>query len=169
MFIIILVYVNFTTVISRRGEIHYKLTGQGLNEFIDQGVSPEEFWIAMAWFCELSKINNDEFESYYSLFAQKYTGSSNFHGCFFQTEFFDHVFKKWQKDSKNDNQEFSLPQYVFEHPACENESAISQKVLECLALNRSITVDEIAKIVKASKEKVNRVLENYTLTAEQLN
>src|SRR5215212_4744425 len=83
-------YKNFD---SPRGEIYYKLTGQGLYEFIEQGLSPEEFWIAMARFCELSKVQmgKDEFESYYSLFAHKYTGSSYFHGCFFQTEFFDHV------------------------------------------------------------------------------
>ena len=154
---------------SRRGEIYYKLTGQGLNEFIDQGISPGEFWIAIAWFCKLGKrhITKDEFERYYSLFAQKYTGSSSFHGCFFQTEFFDQIFKKWEENIKGENEEF--PQDVFDrHPSeKKDDTSISEKVLMCLALNRSITVDDIAKIAKVPKERVSEVLKNYTLTAQE--
>jgi hypothetical protein len=135
-----------------RGEIFYKLSPTGLDAFIKEIPSPEEFWTAMIWFCGLSKkiINKNEFDRYYDLFIYKYVGNRSLRGSFFQTSFFDDLFERCSKNIMSE----------------KHKITISNKILDCLAFNRSITLEQIAQITEVSQDEVREVLNNYTMTTD---
>ncbi|HEY7570077.1 MAG TPA: hypothetical protein VH796_01790 [Nitrososphaeraceae archaeon] len=114
---------------SRRAEIYYKLTKRGLEAIIDEFADPEVFWKAVISYCELSKdtLSPEEFNKYYKTFEAKYVGYSQARDFFFQYAPVDKLFEEWLSDNRDDDVHIT----------------ISQKVLECLALHRSASLEQI--------------------------
>jgi hypothetical protein len=128
----------------RRAEIYYKLTKRGLEVIVDEFSDPEIFWKAMISYCELSKhpISPEEFAKYYKPFEAKYLGYRQAHDFFFQYDSVDKLFEEWLS-AKNDN---IVP------------ITISQKVLECIGVHRSVTLEQILEHLQVQKTKCNDVL-----------
>jgi hypothetical protein len=158
----------------------FQLTHNGLMAFIDEKPSPTEFWMAVHWFCKLSKrkIDWNTFNSLYNRFQDIYLGYTPHHGHFFQFTFIDMLIKKWLKD--NDK--------IYD-PVIDNmvkPVPFSQCVLECLGMNRLVTLDQLYRYIEEQipifepihaanrywqqwlvvpKEKIKRLLEDLTLSA----
>lgn len=121
----------------RRAEIYYKLTERGLEIIIDEFSDPDIFWQAIISYCELSKrpVSSEEFDKYYKPFEAKHLGYSQGNDFFFQSAFMVKLFDKW----------FTIPQ---------NEPiTIFQKVLECIALHRSSTLEQIIQHLEIQRAK----------------
>lgn len=142
----------------RRPEEYFKLTGEGFFEFIDQSPSPWNFSTAMIWFCGLKKgsLKKDEFEKYWDLYVQKYIGTSSLSGCFIHPDFFENIFAKWYRDTTKSNANWT---YKYRIP---------HKVLQCLAVNPAITIEQICKETQLSKEDVRNTLDDYSITQDDL-
>lgn len=130
--------VNFK---SKNPEIYYKLTNRGLEVIIDEFSDPEIFWNALISYCELSKnpISQAEFDKYYKPFEAMYLGYHQAYDFLFQFNFVDKLFKKWIND-------YSDFDYIV-------PITISQKVLECIALHRSVTLEQIIESLYSQKTK----------------
>jgi DNA-binding PadR family transcriptional regulator len=130
---------------SRRPEQYYKLTKTGLEAVLDEFSDAEIFWRAMISYCELSKhpINREEFDNYYKSFEANYLGYHQSYDILFQFNFVNKLFEKW------------FPEYSdFEYIV---PITISQKVLECIALHRSVTLEQIIDSLHSQKTKFDDV------------
>ncbi len=141
----------------------YKLTSKGLIEFINGNPSPYEFWIALIWYCTLNSaaINRRQLNEYYYLFIRKFVGDSySLRSCFFLSDSFDNLFKKWRRtyDSAECNTTGTVG--YFKHP----ETLQAYKVFECLLQNRSITIQKIIELTKLNEQQVIKTLYDYSLT-----
>ena len=154
-----------------RRERFYKLSPKGLSVVIDENPSPQEFWMAMIWYCSLNAkaVGKDEFNRYYDRFIQKSVGSFSLHSCFFLGDIFDSLFKKkWSKklfgyqyDDQSrahgynyyNNNNNKLPKTTQDH-----------KVLECLLLNRQITIENIASLTQLPEKEIRKILNEYIIT-----
>jgi hypothetical protein len=96
--------------------------------------------------CSKQPISKEELDNYYRQFEESTLGYTPIHGYFFQSYFFD---------SMLDNSIQNL----------SNNSA-TQKVIECLAINRSITLNELIKKTRLKKEEIIEILKNHTLQAD---
>jgi hypothetical protein len=124
---------------SSRPEQFYKITSNGFEAFIEENPSANDFWDAIIWFCKLKKtsIDNMSFKKYYDLFETKKIGNWSIHGGYFQIHFFGELLHEWMNDYRSGHW-----------------STLSLEILECLALNRSITLDQIVEeLRKAKKDK----------------
>ena len=137
-------------IAGRRDKRYYGLTGKGLEAFVDETTSPEEFWKAIIWYCRLSEkdLSINEFEKYYDYFESKYIGHSGIHNYFFQSLFFNRLINKWFEENCTSN---------------INEVSLSQKILECIAMNRAVTLQELVKKIGTSEESIKEVLNRYTM------
>jgi DNA-binding PadR family transcriptional regulator len=135
---------------SRRAEKYYTLTVNGLKALLEEDLTPKEFWSTMMRLCSISKIqiSKSEFQKYYHLFEYKYLGHSAIQGYFFQSHFFDKILSKWLEDNSTLN-----PSIV----------SLSQTVIECIAINRAITLKQLVQKTSASEEDVKKVLDHYTM------
>ena len=88
-------------IAGRRDKRYYGLTGKGLEAFVDETTSPEEFWKAIIWYFCLSEsyLSINEFEKYYDYFESKYIGHSGIHNYFFQSLFFNRLINKWFEEN----------------------------------------------------------------------
>lgn len=153
-----------------RRERFYKLSAKGLSVLIDENPSPQEFWMAMIWYFRLNTkaVGKDEFNRYYDRFIQKSVGSFSLHSCFFLGDIFDSLFKNWSKklfgyqyDDQSrahgynyyNNNNNKLPKTTQDH-----------KVLECLLLNRRITIENIASLTQLSEKEIRKILNDYIIT-----
>jgi len=131
----------------RRAEIYYKLTKRGLEASIDEFADPEIFWKAVISYCKLSKdtLSPEEFNKYYKTFETKYVGYSKIRDFFFQYEPVDKLFEEWLSTNRDDDVHIT----------------ISQKVLECLALYRSVTLEQILEHLQMQipKDKNGQLLD----------
>ncbi|MGA7899928.1 MAG: hypothetical protein WCA39_13825 [Nitrososphaeraceae archaeon] len=84
---------------------------------------------------ERTPLSPQEFDKYYRPFEAKFLGYRNAHDFFFQIDFMDKLFKGWIPIHNNE----SIP--------------ISQKVLECIALHPSITLEQIIKYLETQETK----------------
>ena len=137
----------------RRAEIYYKLTDKGLEAIIDEFPDAETFWKSMIPHCSLSEklIRPEEFDKYYKAFEDKYIGYSQIHHFFSHFDFFDELFANELKNRRG-------------------VITIFQKVMECIALHRSITVDQITEyLTKQRTKRENAVLEWHMLRGCFLN
>jgi hypothetical protein len=125
---------------SPRPEQYYKVTGKGLGACIQQNPSSHDFWNAVIWFCKLSKKKVDRvmFERYYDRFEQDKIGNSSIRGGYFQLYFLDRILDDWLKKTKLGKYSAGEPRTV----------PLSQKILECLALNRAITLDQLVEEIR---------------------
>ena len=84
---------------------------------------------------ERTPLSPQEFDKYYRPFEAKFLGYRNAHDFFFQIDFMDKLFKGWIPIHNNE----PIP--------------ISQKVLECIALHPSITLEQIIKYLETQETK----------------
>jgi DNA-binding MarR family transcriptional regulator len=152
-----------------RRERFYKLLPKGLSVLIDENPSPQEFWMAMIWYCSLNakSVGKDEFNRYYDRFIQKSVGSFSLHSCFFHGDIFDSLFKKWsrklfgyQYDDQSRTHGYNYYNNNNKHP----KTTQNYKVLECLLLNRRITIERIASLTQLSEKEIRNILNEYSMT-----
>jgi hypothetical protein len=145
-------YADFRS--KRRPEQYYKITLNGFKAFIYCNPSPSEFWEALHMFCKLceGKIDWNTFDSLYLQFEKGYLGYTR--GHFFQFRFIDILFKKWLKD--NDKI------YDPAHDNIVKGVVISQRILECLGMNRSVTFGQLSQYI----EEQRPVFEGYEKIAD---
>ncbi|MGB7638960.1 MAG: MarR family winged helix-turn-helix transcriptional regulator, partial [Nitrososphaeraceae archaeon] len=161
-----------------RRERFYKLSAKGLSVVLDENPSPQEFWMAMIWYYRLNTkaVGKDEFNRYYDRFIQKSVGSFSLHSYFFLGDIFDSLFKKkWSRklfgyqyddqsrahgynyynnnNNNNNNNDNKLP-----------KTTQNYKVLECLLLNRQITIQNIASLTQLSEKEIRKILNEYIIT-----
>jgi hypothetical protein len=115
------------------------------------------------WYCTLNStaIKKSQINEYYNLFVQKFVGpSSSLRSCFFLSDSFDNLFKKWC--STYESTECNTPGTVayFKHP----ETVQAYKVFECLLQNRSITIQRITELTKLNEKEVRKTLNDYSIT-----
>ncbi|MGB8936396.1 MAG: hypothetical protein WCC17_14970, partial [Candidatus Nitrosopolaris sp.] len=123
----------------------FQLTHNGIQAFIDGKPSPAEFWKALLWYCRLRKkeIDWNTFDSLYRHFQNIYLGYTPHRNHFFQFRFIDLLFKKWLKD--NDK--------IYD-PARDNivkGVVISQRILECLGMNRLLTLGQLCQYIEEQR------------------
>jgi hypothetical protein len=126
----------------------YKITEKGLRYLLETKLIPEVFWKAITLLCYSSKrpITQNEFENYYNQFERDYLGHFSIPGYFFLTHLFDDILARW----------FETHDDLYELP-------LSQKVIECLALHGSLTMEELIEKTGAKKEEVIKVLNKYSI------
>ena len=131
-------------------EKFYKITEKGLKSLlVINGLSPEEFWKIVALICIVGKdqISQSQFEEYYIQFEKDYLGySASNH--FFQSWLFDKIIQVWLLGNDSDNFS-SVP--------------VSQVVIECLALHRSLTHQQLIKETGLKKKDLNEILDKYSI------
>jgi hypothetical protein len=116
--------------------------------------------MAIYWFCKLSKkkIDRNSFDELYRRFQDSYLGYTPHHGHFFQFRFIDILFKKWLKD--NDK--------IYD-PARDNRVmgvVISQRILECLGMNRLVTLGQLCQYIEEQRPVFERVVFGHELTKD---
>jgi hypothetical protein len=144
-----------------RREKFYKLSSGGLLRFIEENPSPAEFWSAMIWYGFLNSkcASIDEFNICYSVFIERFVGTYPLRSCFFLGDFFEKLYLDLRKeyfDLRND------PTAAYIH----TRGANTYKVLECLLLNRGITVDKIVKLTELAEEDVRDVIQDHSMTED---
>src|SRR5215831_16072929 len=168
---------------NKRDKRFFQLSRKGLESLIDTSPSPEEFWKALLWYCRLRKkeIDWNAFDSLYRRFQKIYLGYTPHRNHFFQFRFIDILFKKWLKD--NDK--------IYD-PTRDNvvrRVLISQRILECLGMNRLVTLGQLCQYIEeqrpvfegdqkidhypwvffgidSSEEGIKRALEKFTLPGD---
>ena len=132
----------------RRPEKFYKITEDGLRALLSIDLYPNEFWKAIVLLCDSSKkqLSRKEFEDYYLIFERNFLGHVKIPGYFFLSSLFDSFLEQ-------------------ELHACDSYDAIpiSQIIIECLALNGSVTLEELFDLSRAKKNDVIRVLNKYSI------
>jgi hypothetical protein len=143
----------------------YKLSREGLLAFINENPSPEEFWRTIIWFCSLitKDIDNAEFNRYYDLFIQKFVGSFPLRSCFFLGNFFDKLFESWRSRFED------IRHMPFGIDYRYKETKLIYKILECLLLNRRITVEQICALTQLTEEDVRKTIDDYSITPSNNN
>jgi DNA-binding MarR family transcriptional regulator len=161
-------------------EKFYKLSAEGLLRFIKENPSPYEFWIAMIWYGFLnfkSGVNRDEFSKYYNPFIRGYIGEYNLRSCFFLGNLFENLFQGWRKELEHKCELvipeglFSQMQDMFPHnfdcimqDRRREETEKAYKILECLLLNRGITINKIIELTRLKEQEVIKIIEKYSMT-----
>jgi hypothetical protein len=130
----------------------FQLTHNGIQAFIDGKPSPAEFWKTIYLFCKLSerKIDMNTFDALYRRFQNIYLGYTPHGGHFFQFRFIDILFKKWLKD--NDK--------IYD-PTRDNivkGVIISQRILECLGMNRLVTLGQLCQYIEEQRPVFEHVV-----------
>ncbi|HXX95921.1 MAG TPA: hypothetical protein VEL11_02225 [Candidatus Bathyarchaeia archaeon] len=155
-------------------ERFYKLSALGLLTFIKKNPSPYEFWVAMIWYgmtLNPESADRDEFNQYYNLFIERCIGEFTLHSCFFLGDLFEKLFQRWRKQfGYNPNYYvyglFPYPRstYYMQKKIRNGTRRGAYNVLECLLLNRGITIDKIIELTKLEEEEVRKVIQDYSLT-----
>jgi hypothetical protein len=143
-----------------RAEEFYKITEVGLRALLVVNLSEEEFWKVIILLCISSKrpIKESEFEEYYRQFENNYVGYSSIHGYFLQSHFFNNLVDQWLVDNINSKDVKSSS--LSSLPPLVNRPQI---VLECLALNRLLTLQQLVEKSGLQQEQINRVLSKYSM------
>jgi hypothetical protein len=93
--------------------------------------------------CSKQPISYKELDNYYDQFERNYFGHSVLYGYFLHSNFFDIVLDNWLQNLPN--------------------NFATQKVIECLAINRSITLDELIKKTGLKEDEIIAVLKSHTV------
>jgi DNA-binding MarR family transcriptional regulator len=166
-------------------EKYYALTEIGLDEFKNGNPTPDEFVEGLLksyrvrgrryfW---LNPMGNKEFEFHYKLFEQKYVGYSSTHGYLVQSPFFNKLYEQWlaeyrpalfgQNHLKNIIELTHSPflEKCYEESLKINDPngiTVFQKVLECLAIRRSITEKQIEEFLNSKQKQIEERLAGKT-------
>jgi hypothetical protein len=138
----------------RNPEKFYKITEKGLRALLEVNLYPEEFWRAIILLCIYSKkpISEEKFKEYYHKFEYDFLGHLDIQGYFFLTPLFDSILDQWLQ-ARHDLQSIS----------------ISQKLLECLAMNGPSTIQELMEETNLKKEDLLKVINNYLVQSNNNN
>jgi hypothetical protein len=128
----------------RRPEKFYKITENGLRALLTLNITPNDFWRVMTLLCICSKhpISHEEFGEHYQRFESYTLGHSAIHGYFFLQYFLD-VIHYWLQNISN--------------------IATAQIIIECLAINRSITLPELIEKSGLKEDEAITVLRKHTV------
>lgn len=154
-------------------ERFYKLSPQGLLTFIKKNPSPYEFWVAMIRYgmdLNPESADRDEFNRYYNLFIEKFIGEFTLRSCFFLGNLYENLFQRWHKQFEYNSNDYDY-YGLFPHDSTyymqekiRKETRKAYNVLECLLLNRGITIDKIIELTRLEEEEVRKVIEDYSMT-----
>ena len=153
-------------------ERFYKLSAQGLLTFIKKNDSPDEFWAAMIWYGTLNpeSADRDEFNRYYNLFIEKFIGEFTLRSCFFLGNLFENLLQRCRKQFEHNSNDyghlgmFRRGSIYSMQEQIRKETRSAYNVLECLLLNRGITIDKIIELTKLEEKEVRKVIEDYSMT-----
>jgi len=137
----------------RRPEKFYKITEKGLRALLAINISSKED-IAITYMvfsrimlllsiCSKRQISDEELNDYYKKFEKDRLGHSAIYGYFFLSNFFEIVLDNWIQNL--------------------SEAFATQKVIECLAINRSITLEELIIKTDLKEDEIIAVLHNHTI------
>jgi hypothetical protein len=138
-----------------------------LSSFIKKNPSPEEFWAAMIWYGTLNpeSADRDEFNRYYNLFIEKLIGEFTLRSCFFLGNLFENLLQRWRKQFEYNSDDYGhLDSRYSMQEKIRKETRSAYNVLECLLLNRGITIDKIIELTKLEEKEVRKVIEDYGMT-----
>ena len=163
-----------------RSEIYYSLTEKGWKEFISEIPIPKEFCVAIlntyrirAQSGALKPMNKTELDSYFEIYKQKYLGYTSTQGHLVQSPFFNKLYEQWlaeYRQSFYEQSQLKRTTSLIDSPffeKCYEESlekydpngiTVVQKVLECLAIHRSITEKQIYECLKSKHEETKEKL-----------
>ena len=140
----------------RRPEKFYKITENGLRDLLAINMTFKDhiintsivFWkvIALLSICSKQPISYEELDDYYKQFERNSLGHSAIYGYFFQSNFFDIMLDNWLQNL--------------------SKSFATQMVIECLAIYRSITLDELIKKTGLKENEIIAVLHNHTVQTD---
>jgi DNA-binding MarR family transcriptional regulator len=161
-----------------RPEKYFALTKKGLEEFSNRNPTPLEFFGALLRFYNLrlqwgwlssSPMNSKELELYLKSYEQNYLGYALNHGYLLQSPFFNILYEQWLAEYRpglfEKNQLKNTIRLVhssfFEKLYDEslkngiNGIPIAQKVLECLAIHRSVTEKQINEFLNSKQKQID--------------
>jgi DNA-binding MarR family transcriptional regulator len=168
-----------------RPEKYYALTRNGLGLFIDENPAPEEFFTAILNFYTIREqsfllrrnttipVRIEEFENYFKRFKNECLSYASTQGYLIQSPFFGKLYRQWIVDNKPYFFEEEHLKYItttIHSPFLENcldqlfgknstnRIPITQKVLECLAIHRSLTEEQICKHISSKQKRIENKL-----------
>jgi DNA-binding PadR family transcriptional regulator len=133
-------------------ERYYKLTARGLEAYIEEVNTPEEFWKAMIQFCRLdsAKTSAQDLDRFYRIFESLYIGFSSETRYFYQSHFLDKLFSKWLRDNGKIGENGKTIRLT---ESFKDYIPVSQKVLECLALSGPSTLKHLVSEVNMEERR----------------
>lgn len=139
----------------------YNLTKEGLKALLDISLKPNEFWKIVILLVLSNKKNNFDFEKYYNEFENDILGFSSTKDYFYRL----FPIKKIT---------FLLDAWInhnYSAKNAKNDISIQHRILECLAINRNLTLEQIAEKIKVTKDDLNliqdiKILENYPVSED---
>jgi DNA-binding MarR family transcriptional regulator len=137
----------------RRDRKYYALTGNGLEAFINQNYntsqksSTEEFWKAIIWYCirNPKETSLSEIEKHFYYFEHIYLGHRAVNSYIFQSKFFEKLVGRWIK----------------ENCTFDDRIAVFQKILECIAISRRLTIKQLCKISEEEEHDLKEIIDKY--------
>ena len=121
----------------------------------------------------LKPMNKTELDSYFEIYKQKYLGYTSTQGHLVQSPFFNKLYEQWlaeHRQSFYEQSQLKRTTSLIDSPffeKCYEESlekydpngiTVVQKVLECLAIHRSITEKQIYECLKSKHEETKEKL-----------
>jgi hypothetical protein len=114
--------------------------------------------------------DRDEFNRYYNLFIEKFIGEFTLRSCFFLGNLFENLLQRWRKQFEYNSDVYGHLG-MFPHGSrysmqekIRKETRSAYNVLECLLLNRGITIDKIIELTRLEEKEVRKVIEDYSMT-----
>jgi DNA-binding MarR family transcriptional regulator len=179
------VVLSYTQIQERRAhEKYYALTKKGFQEFINGSPSPKDFCRAILGFhsirarsTKLGPMDNKEFEEYCTLFEYGFLNYASTHGHLVHSPFYNKIYEQWLAENHSNLYERNYLKRItsiihspfFEK--CYTDSlrkydidgiTVVQKVLECLAIHRSITERQLIEYLNSKQEDINKMLTGKT-------
>ena len=125
----------------------------------------------MIWYGTLNpeSADRDEFNRYYNLFIEKFIGEFSLRSCFFLGNLFENLLQRWRKQFEHNSNDYGhlgmFPRgSIYSMQEKIRKEATTCNVLECLLLNRGITIDKIIELTKLEEKEVRKVIEDYSMT-----
>lgn len=123
---------------------YYQITDLGFSVLIDEGIDASEFWMTMINYCHYAKaVDSHTIDSFYHAFLShqlKYKSVLD-NGYFTsQLHLFNHMSNNWISNKITAN---------------NNETGLSQKIIEVLAISPGLTCNDIAHKINVSEHCVD--------------
>jgi len=128
----------------------FEITKNGLVFLISEIAEPWKFWRAMMGYCwhADSQITVDQLKEFYKIFIDKYLKYPSEYGYCFELDLFNKVCQDWFQNRIQSADSITLDQIV----------------LETLAINPKLTLEELVKKIKGfCADEIKKSLSHYTL------
>jgi DNA-binding PadR family transcriptional regulator len=147
----------------RKDRKYYALTEKGLEAFLNDNYlsskkyTTEDFWKAIIWYCikkpQITSLS--EIEKYCSYFEHIYLGHRAVNSYLFQSKFFENLVRKWIK----------------ENGSFDDSISIFQRILECIATSRNLTIQQLYDMAGGEEEKHNikEILDKFAFRINYIN